>query len=185
MNGEGRTQRGERVPVNDLGDGCDDKEARVACLGNDSEDSFVMASKGLEEWDYSVLDYTTPSEGQTKLDWIGNWGMDAETVEEEIVCMETNIFGNVGLAACSEPPRRPAQTAGQTRSSNVLNFVTDQQGFCSCRKSMEEAEDEEFTIEESISANMRPATYTGPPKRQAQTAGPAGPSNVLRFASDH
>ena len=63
MNGEGRTQRGGRVPTNDFGDGCNDKEARVACLGSDSEDSFVIALEGLEERDHSVLDFTAPLEG--------------------------------------------------------------------------------------------------------------------------
>ena len=52
-----------------------------------------------------------------------------EIIEEEIVCVETNIFGNVGLAACSEPPRRPVQTTSQVGSSNVLSFMSDQWGF--------------------------------------------------------
>ena len=54
-----------------------------------------------------------------------------ETAEEEIVCMETNIFRNVGLAACIEPPKRPTQTAGQAESSNVLSSVSDQRGMIS------------------------------------------------------
>ena len=107
-----------------------------------------------------------------------------ETVEEEIICMETNIFGNVGLAAYSEPPRRPAQTASQARSSNILSFVSDQLGFGSCRRSMEAAEDEELTIEKIICVNVRRTAYTGPPKRPAQIASPAGPSDGLHFARD-
>ena len=63
MNGEGRTQQGGRVPANDFGDGRNDKEERVACLGSDSEDSLVTASEGLEERDHSVLDCTAPLEG--------------------------------------------------------------------------------------------------------------------------
>ena len=106
-----------------------------------------------------------------------------ETLEEEIVCIETNIFGNVGHATCIEPPKMPAQTAGQAGSSNVLSFVSDQWGIRSCRRSMEAAESEELTMEKSISANVRPATYTGPPNRSAQIAGRARPSDVLRIAS--
>ena len=59
-------------PANYLGDGRDDKEARVACLGSDSEDSFVTALEGLEEQEYSVLDCTTISEGQAQPDCIGS-----------------------------------------------------------------------------------------------------------------
>ena len=73
-----------------------------------------------------------------------------ETVEEEIVCMETNIFGAVGLGSYSEPPRRPTQTVGQAGSSNVMSFVSDQWGFGSYRRSMEVAEDEELTIEKTF-----------------------------------
>ena len=72
MNGEGRTQRGGRVPANDFGDGRNDKEALVTCLGSDSEDSFVMASEGLEERDHLLLDCTAPLEGQAELDRIGS-----------------------------------------------------------------------------------------------------------------
>ena len=48
---------------NDFGDGRNDKEARVACLGSNSEDSFVTALEDLEEREYLVLDCTAPSEG--------------------------------------------------------------------------------------------------------------------------
>ena len=89
MNGEGRTQRGGRVLENDFGDGRNDKEARVACLGSNSEDSFVTASEGLEERDHLLLDCTTPLQGQAEPDRIGNWGMHVEAVAEEIICMET------------------------------------------------------------------------------------------------
>ena len=41
-----RTQCSGCVPMNDFGDRYDDKEARVACLSNDSEDSLVMALEG-------------------------------------------------------------------------------------------------------------------------------------------
>ena len=100
MNGEGRMQRGGRVPANDFGDGRNDKEARVACLGSDSEDSFVTASEGLEERDHFVLDYTAPLEGQAEPDWIDSCGMHVEAAAEEIICMETKRFGNMGPVAC-------------------------------------------------------------------------------------
>ena len=103
----------------------DNKEARVACFGSNSEDSFVMALEGLEERDQLVLDCTAPLEGQAKLDWIGSWGMHMEAAMEETMCMETNMFGNVGLAACIEPPKRPTYTVGQERPSNVLHFGSD------------------------------------------------------------
>ena len=107
-----------------------------------------------------------------------------EIVEEEIVCMETNIFGNVRPIAYSEPPKRLAHTASQVGSSNVLSFVIDQQGISSYRKSMEAAKDKELTIEKSTFANVRLAACTRPPKRPAQTVGPIGPYDVLHFASD-
>ena len=88
MNGEGRTQRGGRVPANDYGDEPDDKEARVACLSSDSENSFVTASEGLQDRDYSVLECTAPLEGQAEPYWIGNWGMAMEAAEEGILSME-------------------------------------------------------------------------------------------------
>ena len=72
MNGEGRTQWGGRVPANDFGDRLNDKEARVACLGSDSEDSFVMASEGLEERDHLLLDCIAPLEGQAEPNRIGS-----------------------------------------------------------------------------------------------------------------
>ena len=71
MNGEERTQQGGCVPANDFGDGCNDKEVRVACLGSDSKDSFVTTSEGLEERDHSVLDCTAPLEGQAEPNRIG------------------------------------------------------------------------------------------------------------------
>ena len=58
--------------MNDFRDGNNDKEVRVACLGSDSKDSFVMASEGLEERHHLVLDYTTPLEGQAEPHWIDN-----------------------------------------------------------------------------------------------------------------
>ena len=72
--------------------------------------------------------------------------MDVETIEEEIVYIETSIFGNVGLAAYSEPQKRPTHTASQARSSNVLSFASDQQGIGSYKRSMEATKDEELTI---------------------------------------
>ena len=49
MNGKGRMKRCGHVPANNLGDGRDDKEARVACLGSDSEDFFAVVLEGLKE----------------------------------------------------------------------------------------------------------------------------------------
>ena len=60
---------------------------------------------------------------------------------------EKNVFGNVGFAACIEPPKRPTHTAGQARPSNVLRFGSDQQGIASCGMSVEAAEEEELTME--------------------------------------
>ena len=48
-----------------------------------------------------------------------------EAAEEEIVCIETNIFGNVGLTSYVEPLKRPAQTVGQARPSNILRLGSD------------------------------------------------------------
>ena len=184
MNSEGRTQRGGRVPAKDFGDGCNDKEARVACLGNDSEDSFVTASEGLEERDHSALDCTAPLEGQAELDRIGSWGMHVEAAAEEIICMETEMFENVGPAACIGSPKRPIQTADQARPSNVLRFESDQRGIGSYRRSVEGAEEEIQCIEENDFGNVGPAAYTGPQKRPTLAAGHGGPSFVQRFGSD-
>ena len=49
---------------------------------------------------------------------------------------------------------------------------------------MEAADEEVLTMGKSVSRNARPPAYTGPPRMPAQTVGYAGPSNVLRFASD-
>ena len=49
---------------------------------------------------------------------------------------------------------------------------------------MEAAEEEVLTVGKSVSGNARPPACTGPPRMPAQTAGYAGPSNVLHFASD-
>ena len=59
-----------------------------------------MALEGLEERDRSLLDCTAPLEGQAEPDRIGSWGMHVEAAAEGIICMETEMFGNVGLAAC-------------------------------------------------------------------------------------
>ena len=90
-----------------------------------SEDSFITALEGLEEQEYSALDCTVPSEGQAEPDWIDSWGMHVETVEEEIVCMETNDFENVEPAAYIETPKRPTRTIDQAKISNVLSFMSD------------------------------------------------------------
>ena len=52
INGEGRTQCGGRVCTKDYGDGRGDEEARVARLGSDSEDTFVIASESLVKRDF-------------------------------------------------------------------------------------------------------------------------------------
>ena len=170
MNGEGRTRRGGHVPANDFGHGRDDKEVRVACLGSDSKDSFVTASKGLEEQDHSVLDYTARSEGQTELDWIGSWGTYVEAGAEEIMCMETNMYENVGSAACIETPKRQTHTAGEVGPSNVLRFGSDQQRIASRGMFVKAAEEEVLSMEENGFGNVRLVACTGPPKRLAQIA---------------
>ena len=107
-----------------------------------------------------------------------------EAAAEGIICMETKMFGNVGPAACIEPPKRATQTAGHARPANVLHFGSDQRAITSCRMSVEAAEEDEFTLENSIFGNARPAACIGPPKRPIHTVDHAGQSNVLRFGSD-
>ena len=48
-----------------------------------------------------------------------------EAAAEEIMCMETKIFGNVGYVVCIEPPKRPTHIVGQTGPSNILRFGSD------------------------------------------------------------
>ena len=99
-----------------------------------------------------------------------------EAAAEEIMCMETKIFGSVGPVACIEPPKKPAQVAGHARSSDVLRFGGDRCGIGSCTMSVEAAEEEVQCMERSTSGNVRPATCTRPPKRPTQTASYAGVS---------
>ena len=107
-----------------------------------------------------------------------------EAAEEEVLSMEENIFGNVRPAAYTGPPKRPAQTTGRARPSFGQHFRSDQRGIGSCRRYMEAAEEEVLIVGKSASGNARPPACTGPPRMPAQTAGYAGPSNVLRSASD-
>ena len=51
--------------------------------------------------------------------------MHAEVVEEEMLCMGTNIFRNVGPMAFIELPKRPTQIETQAASSYVLHFGSD------------------------------------------------------------
>ena len=150
INGEGRMQRGRCVPANDFRDGCDDKEAGVACLSSESEDSFVTASEGLEERDILVLDCTAPLERQPKPDWIGNWGIHVEAAAEKTMRIESNMLRYVGPATCIEPPKRPTHTAGQAEPSNVMRFGSDQWGIANYRMSVEAAEEDELIIEKII-----------------------------------
>ena len=48
---------------------------------------------------------------------------------------------------------------------------------------MEASEEDDLTLEKSISGNARLAACIGPLKRPAQSAHHVGPSNVLRFGS--
>ena len=107
-----------------------------------------------------------------------------QAAAEEIICMETEMLGNVGPAACIEPPKRATLIASQAGPANVLRFGSDQRAITSCGMSVEAAEEDEFTLENNISGNARPAAWIGPPKRPIQTADHAGQSNVLRFGSD-
>ena len=52
--------------------------------------------------------------------------MHVKAAAEEIICMETEMFGNVGPVACIEPPKRATHTAGQAGPANVLRFGSDQ-----------------------------------------------------------
>ena len=72
-----------------------------------------------------------------------------ETAVEEIVCMETNVFGNVGPAAYIEPLKRPTHTTSQARPSNVLHFGSEQRGIASYRIFVEVAEEQELSMEEN------------------------------------
>ena len=107
-----------------------------------------------------------------------------EVAKEEVLSMKESIFGNVRLAACTEPPKRPAHTASRAGPSFVQHFGSDQQGIGSCKRSVGVAEGEVLTMEKSVSGNARPPTCNGSPMMPAQTASYAGPSDVLRFASD-
>ena len=60
--------------MNDFRDGHDDKEARVTRLGSNSEDSFITASEGLKERDFSVLDCTAPFEGKKEANGLESGG---------------------------------------------------------------------------------------------------------------
>ena len=44
---------------------------------------------------------------------------------EEIISMETEMFGNMGPATCIEPPKRATHIASQAGPSNVLPFGSD------------------------------------------------------------
>ena len=81
--------------------------------------------------------------------------------------METYLFGYVGLAAHIEPSKRSTQFARQVGPSNVMRFGSDQKGISHYMMFVEEAEEEEFTMDKSISGNVRPTPYIGPPKRLA------------------
>lgn len=50
--------------------------------------------------------------------------------------------------------------------------------------SVEAVVEEEMTLGKNISANVRIPDHTGPPKRPAQMAGRAGPSDGLCFVGD-
>ena len=52
--------------------------------------------------------------------------MHVEGAPEKIMCMETNMFKNVGLATCIEPPKRPTHITSQVGPSNILHFRSDQ-----------------------------------------------------------
>ena len=79
--------------------------------------------------------------------------------------MEETDFGNVRLAACIEPPKRPTQTASQVGPSFLQHFGSDQQDIGSCKMSVEAAEEEELFMGKSILGNSRPTCCIGPPKR--------------------
>ena len=49
---------------------------------------------------------------------------------------------------------------------------------------MEVAKEEEFTMERSISGNLRHTACAGPPKRPTQIVGLARPSDVLCLTTD-
>ena len=68
-----------------------------------------------------------------------------EVAEEEIVCMETNAFGNVRPLARIDSPKRPTQTASEARQSNILRFGSDQRGIGSCKDMQRGCAGEHFT----------------------------------------
>ena len=105
---------------------------------------------------------------------IASYRMSVEAAEEEVQCMERNRSGNLRLVACTRPSKRPAQTAGHARPSDVLCFGSDHCGIGSCRRSMEAAEEQVQCMERSTSGNVRPAASTGPPERPTQAASHIG-----------
>ena len=107
-----------------------------------------------------------------------------EATGEEVQCMEETDFGNVRLAACIGPPKRPTQTASQVGPSFVQCFGSDQQEIGSCKMSMEAAEEEESPMGKSILGNARPIACIGPPRMLAQIASYVRPSDILHFSSD-
>ena len=56
---------------------------------------------------------------------IDSYRRSVEATEEEVLSMEDNVFGNVRLATCTGPPKRPAQTAGRGRPSFVQHLGSD------------------------------------------------------------
>ena len=100
--------------------------------------------------------------------------MSVEAAEEEVQCMERNRSGNLRLVACTGPPKRPTQTAGHTKPSDVLCFGSDQCGIGSCRRSVEAAEEQVQCMERSTSGNVRPAASTGATERPTQIASHVG-----------
>ena len=109
---------------------------------------------------------------------INSCKMFVETAEEEVLCMERSIFGNVRPAGYTGPPKTPTRTKDHERPSDVLRFASDYQGISSCKMFVEVAEEEAQCIARSTFENVRPAANTRPPKRPTKTASQVGPSHV-------
>ena len=95
--------------------------------------------------------------------------------------MDKNVLGNVRTAVHRGPPERPMQTVGHARPHNVLHFGRDHGGSGSWGTHVGADWEEVFSVDKTVVANMRPAVRRGPPERPMQTAGHAGPDNVLCF----
>ena len=111
----------------------------------------------------------------------GSWGTHVGADGEEVFSVDKTILGNMRPAVRRGPQERPTETAGHAGPANVLRFRCDHGGSGSWGMHVGADEEEAFSVDKMFSGNMIPAVRRGPPERPMQTAGHAGPDNVLRF----